>query len=93
MCTYLAKRGATYYFRRLVPDELRPALGGRREWMLSLRTKDREAAKRAVPAHTVATDRQIDAARAALAVGAPEKPASAQSERAGSGGRHAPGEP
>ncbi|MBO9622565.1 MAG: hypothetical protein J7500_07615 [Sphingomonas sp.] len=27
MCTYLAKRGSTYYFRRVIPVELRSALG------------------------------------------------------------------
>ncbi|WP_420822569.1 DUF6538 domain-containing protein [Sphingomonas gei] len=32
MCTYLAKRGATYYFRRAIPVELRPAFGGRAEF-------------------------------------------------------------
>ena len=35
MCTYLTKRGATYYFRRKVPDELRPAMGGKVEFMVS----------------------------------------------------------
>lgn len=44
MCTYLAKRGTTYYFRRPVPAELRPYLENRREWMLSLATNDRETA-------------------------------------------------
>jgi len=38
MCTYLAKRGATYYFCRGIPAELRPALDGRAEFMISLRT-------------------------------------------------------
>ncbi len=42
--SYLAKRGSVYYFRRIVPDDLRLALG-KREIMLSLRTKDREEAK------------------------------------------------
>jgi hypothetical protein len=49
MCTYLAKREAIYYFRRPVPEELRPYLDNRREWMLSLHTKDRETAKQALP--------------------------------------------
>ena len=66
MCTYLAKRGATYYFRRLVPEELRPYLDSRREWMISLRSKDREEAKRKIPDHTIASDALIDAARASL---------------------------
>lgn len=65
MCTYLTKRGATYYFRRAIPVELRPALGGKSEFMLSLRTKDRETAKRLVPDKTKETDRLLDAAKAA----------------------------
>lgn len=55
MCTYLAKRGSTYYFRRAIPVELRPAFGGRAEFMLSLRSKDRAEAKLRIPAHTVET--------------------------------------
>jgi hypothetical protein len=64
MCTYLAKRGSTYYFRRAIPAELRPAFGGRAEFMLSLRSKDRAEAKLRIPAHTVETDKLLaDAAR------------------------------
>ena len=37
---YLAKRGSVYYFRLIVPDDLRVVLS-KREIMLSLRTKDR----------------------------------------------------
>jgi integrase len=59
MCTYLAKRGATYYFRRAIPVELRPAFGGRAEFMVSLRTKDRAEAKLRIPAHTVETDKML----------------------------------
>lgn len=70
MCTYLTKRGATYYFRRVVPTELRPVLNGKAEFMLSLRTKDRETAKRAIPDRTKETDRLLDEARAKLGVGA-----------------------
>ena len=72
MCTYLAKRGATYYFRRVIPAELRPAFGGRSEFMLSLRTKDRETAKRLIPARTVETDRAMDEAAQSLAATVPE---------------------
>ncbi|HTG38539.1 DUF6538 domain-containing protein, partial [Sphingomonas sp.] len=74
MCTYLAKRGSTYYFRRAIPAELRPAFGGRAEFMLSLRTKDRDEAKRRIPAHTIETDRALAAARR-MPPSAPEKPA------------------
>lgn len=64
MCTYLAKRGSVYYFRRAIPVELRPAFGGRVEFMLSLRSKDRSEAKLRIPAHTVETDKLLaDAAR------------------------------
>jgi hypothetical protein len=62
MCTYLTKRGSTYYFRRVIPAELRPALGGKAEFMLSLRTKDREAAKRLILDRTKETDRLLDEA-------------------------------
>jgi hypothetical protein len=44
MCTYLAKRAATYYFRRGIPASLRPAFDGRLEFLISLGTKDREQA-------------------------------------------------
>lgn len=60
--SYLAKRGSVYYFRRIVPDDLRSVLG-KREIMLSLRTKDREAAKRLIPSHIVQSDREFGEAR------------------------------
>lgn len=67
MCTYLAKRGATYYFRRAIPVELRPAFGGRAEFMVSLRSKDRAEAKLRIPAHTVETDKLLADATRSLA--------------------------
>lgn len=73
MCTYLAKRGSTYYFRRIIPAELRSALGGKAEFMLSLRTKDREQAKGLIPDKTKATNRLLDEARRRL--GAPSETA------------------
>lgn len=86
MCTHLSKRGATYYFRRVVPEELRPFLDGRREWMISLRTKDRADAKRAIPPLTMTTDAALEAAREQLAsttpVTAPETPAQRKGRRA-----------
>lgn len=66
MRTHLTKRGATYYFRRVVPVELRAALGGRSEFMISLRTKDRGEAERRVSTHTIATDELLQQARAQL---------------------------
>jgi len=49
--TYLAKRGGTYYFRRVIPEALRPYFvtttgRPRKEFMLSLGTKDLKEAKR-----------------------------------------------
>jgi hypothetical protein len=69
MCTYLAKRGATYYFRRVILLELRPAFGGKAEFMLSLRTKERDDAKRLIHDKAKEADRLLDEARARI--GAP----------------------
>lgn len=73
MCTHLDKTGSTYYFRRPVPKDLigqfSTATGqSRKEWKFSLRTKDREEAKRLKRPHEEATDKLIDEARAGLAV-------------------------
>src|SRR5690348_9767205 len=72
MCTYLDQVGSTYYFRRAVPAELRPYLltatgKPRAEFKLSLRTKDREAAKRLLPDLVQKIDLMFDEARARLA--------------------------
>ena len=67
MCTYLIRRGATYYFRRVIPSDLRAAMGGKREFTVSLGTKDREAAKRLIPDHAQASEEALDAARSRLA--------------------------
>ncbi|MGC6401173.1 DUF6538 domain-containing protein [Sphingomonas sp. FW199] len=75
MCTYLAKRGSTYYFRRVIPVELRPAFDGRTEFMMSLRTKDREQAKRLIPARTIDTDRALAVATETLVQAVPMDPA------------------
>lgn len=71
MCTYLDKVEATYYFRRAVPKELQPLVltrtgNPRTEWKVSLRTKDREKAKRALRPYVDMSDREIDAARLQL---------------------------
>jgi integrase len=66
MCTYLVRRGATYYFRRVIPADLRPAFKGKREFMVSLRVTNREAAKALVPDRTNETNRLLDAARVKL---------------------------
>ena len=72
MCTYLDQVGSTYYFRRVVPGELRPYLltatgKPRAEFKLSLGTKDRESAKRRLPEFVQMTDRLFDEARTKLA--------------------------
>lgn len=82
MRDYETKVGATYYFRRVVPDDLAgfftTASGQpRREWKYSLGTKDRRQATAPLRAWADATDRLIDDARAALGrnVPAPSGPA------------------
>lgn len=72
MCTYLKPYSGTYYFRRIVPEEIRhlfPTSTGkpRTEWRVSLRTKNREEAKRLLPAHVARTNALIDQARVAVA--------------------------
>lgn len=66
MCLYLTKRNATYYFRRVIPEELRPILG-KQEFTFSLGTKDKEEAKRRRSMHAVRTDRLIEEAWATIA--------------------------
>ncbi|MDG5489215.1 hypothetical protein NYR55_11380 [Sphingomonas sp. BGYR3] len=75
MCTYLDQVGSTYYFRRVVPLELRPFIrtstgAPRAEWKRSLKTKDRDEAKRLIPRHTLDTQAEIDAAEQARRVAA-----------------------
>jgi hypothetical protein len=94
MCTYLDQVGSTYYFRRVVPLELRAFIrtssgAARAEWKISLRTKDRDAAKKRIPHFTIQTDKEIDLARHSLRLGltkapqgTPEAPAQALSSAA-----------
>ena len=70
MCLYLSKRNSTYYFRRVIPGELRDILGAR-EFTFSLGTKDKEDAKRLRSGHALRTDRLIDDALATLAATVP----------------------
>ena len=74
MCLYLTKRGSTYYFRRVIPPELRSILG-QREYTFSLGTKDKDEAKRLRSEHAVRTDRLIDEAHARLSHSRPSKAA------------------
>lgn len=57
MGAYLLKRdGGTYYFRRSIPLASRMHFGGKREWVRSLGTKDRNEAKRLLPGCLIAFD-------------------------------------
>jgi integrase len=71
MCTHLSKRGSTYYFRRVIPENVRPWFDGRAEWIYSLRTKDREQGKRRAQDEAVATNVLIEAAERRIATGEP----------------------
>jgi len=62
MCTYLhGPRNGVYYFRRGIPQPLRSKIG-KREFLISLRVKDREQAKRLIPALTSETQAILDQA-------------------------------
>ncbi len=76
MCLYLTKRNSTYYFRRVIPRELRSILGAR-EFTFSLGTKDKDEAKRLRSAHALRTDQLIDAALARLSTSLPHTAAPA----------------
>ena len=71
MCTHLIKRGAVYYFRRVIPKNLRSHFGAT-EWVYSLRTKDRDEGKERAHTESVRTDSLITAAPAAIAAGEPQ---------------------
>lgn len=71
MCTYLLKRGSTYYFRRAVPYDLIGQFTNKNgkaltEWIVSLGVKDRSQAKSLIPARAIATDKLISKVRAQL---------------------------
>lgn len=72
MCAHLNKTGSIYYFRRPVPKDLighiKTKTGKpRTEWKISLRTKEREEAKRLILPHEASTNAIIDEARLTLA--------------------------
>ena len=66
MCNYRTKRGSTYYFRRVIPVELRPAFEGKSEFTFSLGTKDPHEASTLVRRHSVKIDELLYQARANL---------------------------
>ena len=61
----LLRRGAVYYFCKVVPRHAR-ALLGRREILVSLHTKDIEEAKRKLAHEAVKANRLIEGARLTL---------------------------
>jgi len=67
MSNYVQKRNGTYYFRRVVPAELRPFFQGKREWTYSLLTKDKRTAERQAHTDAVKWDKEIEAAERKLA--------------------------
>ncbi|QDC36478.1 DUF6538 domain-containing protein [Sphingobium fuliginis] len=81
MCQYLTPpRKGVYYFRRPIPERLRPIIG-QREWFYSLKVKDREEAKQLIPFETIRTNRLIAAAEKALADAQPIDPTAKARQR------------
>lgn len=77
MRTHLHRReGGTYYFRRAIPAKLRPHFDGKREWIVSLRTKDRAEAKSLIPHYVLAFDARVREALALSPLRVPEMVAS-----------------
>jgi integrase len=66
MSNYLSKRGSTYYFRRVIPEAIRSQLGGRKEIVFSLKTKDRKLAERQCRHEAVRIDALFMEAESAL---------------------------
>jgi len=64
--THLYRRGAVYWFRRRVPEDVAGVIG-HAQWRSSLGTKDFEEAKRLVRLRGVETDREVALARARMA--------------------------
>lgn len=63
MCLYLTKRNGTYYFRRVIPPELRSFFDGASEFIFSLRTKERSLAKQRRSEEALRTDQRLRQAR------------------------------
>ena len=72
MCSYLYRRGAVYCTRLAVPQRLRPIIG-KSDLGRSLRTKDRDEAKRLMPIWLAEAQAVIAAAEAELAQGGVRK--------------------
>lgn len=59
----LVIKGGAYYYRRGVPEDIRPAFKNKREVWITLRTSDRRQASEAARAAAAEVDRQFRAAR------------------------------
>jgi hypothetical protein len=66
-------RTGIYYFRKVIPQELRPAFG-KREYKVSLGTRDPVAAKSLMPDHAAAYERLALNAKAFLRGGVTARP-------------------
>jgi len=62
-------RTGIYYFRRVVPEKLRPHLNGRREVKVTLETRDPAEAKQRYPKHADECERLFEAARRKIEAG------------------------
>lgn len=62
-CNHLYRRGAVYWFRRRVPEDVVKSIGTA-QWRISLGTKDFDEAKRLARLRSVSTDQQITVSRA-----------------------------
>ncbi len=56
-------RTGIYYFRRVIPDDLRPFLGGKREVKVSLGTRDPGEARELHPFRAAECERRFAQAR------------------------------
>ncbi len=68
----MIERGKVFYYRRGIPLPLRPILG-KREFLVSLKTKDREVAKRLLNRVALEVSAELQAAKRKLALLSPEK--------------------
>lgn len=66
--THLLKRGGSYYFRCVIPADLLEHYRPRKEIKFSLRTKDRQTAKRFVLEHSLKYDEEFKRVRQDLPV-------------------------
>src|SRR5712691_1874272 len=64
----LMLRGSTWYYRRVIPPELRPFFGGKREVWTSLRTQNKSEAKLKAMRVAFEVERRIQEARKRLGI-------------------------